>query len=127
MTQQLSERPLASEYHDRRRREARVACDRPLSILRCANDDRSSFEQARLTDCSPHGLGLMLSERLEAGQQILARLEVDHKPALLMYSIRYCIPMQANQFRAGAHFTGFAASKFRGEMNEIVANLTATR
>jgi hypothetical protein len=47
-----------------------------------------------------------------AGQQVLVKLNMGSEPTLVMYTIRYCIPTKANQFRAGARFTGFAASKF---------------
>jgi hypothetical protein len=37
-------------------------------------------------------------------------------PMMLLYTVRYCVPMKTNEFRAGLRFSGYVASKFRGEM-----------
>jgi c-di-GMP-binding flagellar brake protein YcgR len=124
MTQQLNEVVAANNYHDRRRREQRIACEREISLLPCANDDASQFIRARLSDCSAHGLGLVLTDKVEAGQQVLARVDINRQPTLLMYTIRYCIPTKADEFRAGARFSGFAAARFRGEASDVVDSLT---
>ena len=71
-------------------------------------------------------MGLIVSEKIEAGRQILARVDVDRHPTLLMYTIRYCIPMQTDQFRVGARFSGFIASKFRGQLSSVMTSLAAT-
>jgi len=80
--------------------------------------------KARLTDCSLHGLGMMLPERLEAGQQVLVKVEMNRLPMMLMYTVRYCVPMKANEFRAGLRFSGYVASKFRGEMRTVLGVMT---
>ena len=115
---------LGTKFSDRRRGEARVACERTLAILPCSSDDPAHFVRVQATDCSPHGLGLLLPQHVEPGQQILARLEIDRQPTLLMYTVRYCIPMKADQFRTGVRFSGYVAQTYRGEVQSIVAALT---
>ncbi len=127
MTQQLNDVGAAGEYQDRRRAESRINCDRDLSIIPAAEGDTSHFSSARLTDCSAHGIGLILPANIEAGQQIFARVDVDRHPTLLVYTILYCIPMQADRFRAGASFSGYIASKFRAPMSSVVAGLAEDR
>ena len=118
-------------FHDRRRSEPRNLCDRDISIVSCVAaaegiSDAGAVRpmRARLTDCSLHGLGLMLSEPVEAGQQVLAKIEMNRLPMMLMYTVRYCVPMQTDQFRTGLRFSGFVASRFRGEMRTVVGALT---
>jgi hypothetical protein len=114
----------AAPLKDRRRSEPRVVCERPISILACAGADAARFGPAQMTDCSPHGLGLMLAHRVEPGQQVLVKMELAGQLVMLMYTVRYCIPMQPDKFRTGARFTGMQASRFRGEPSAIVATLT---
>jgi hypothetical protein len=132
MSQQMIEAvtdPFAtSEFQDRRRTEPRIMCDREVSVIPCAAssaeaDDPSAGSRpmkARLTDCSLHGLGMMLPERLDAGQQVLVKVEMNRLPMMLLYTMRYCVPMKANEFRGGLRFSGYVASKFRGEMRTVL-------
>jgi c-di-GMP-binding flagellar brake protein YcgR len=115
-----------SEYHDRRRSEPRVMCDREISVIAVASaSDNARPMRARLTDCSRHGLGLMLPQQVEAGQQVMVKVDVDGRATMFLYTIRYCVPMQANEFRAGARFTGYVGSRFRGDLQAVVDRLTA--
>jgi hypothetical protein len=97
-------------------------CDRPISMMSMGTGDEQ-YSTAQLTDCSPRGLGLMAPEQLQAGQQVLIRLKLD-RVVLLVYTIRYCIPMNASQFRTGARFTGYAASSFHGDARSVLTALT---
>jgi hypothetical protein len=110
--------------HDNRRSEPRTRCGRTIQILACAGADR--FLPVELTDCSPHGLGMLSSHELVAGSQFLARVELD-EPMLLIYTVRYCCQMQENQYRVGARFTGYAAAEFRREPRAIVQALAGIR
>src|SRR5687767_2965237 len=90
----VSTDPFATpEFQDRRRTEPRILCDREISIIPCAAAAAAAAAnlapgdatnggnggaadapaprpiKARLTDCSLHGLGMMLPERVDAGQQ----------------------------------------------------------
>ena len=131
--------PFATpDFQDRRRSEPRILCDREISVIPCAGmvpaaDGGGSGSgaadpaaapprpiKARLTDCSLNGLGLMTPERLEAGQQVLVKVEMNRLPMMLMYTVRYCVPMKANEFRAGLRFCGYVASRFRGEMRTVL-------
>jgi len=97
-------------------------CDRPISLMPMGTGDEH-YSTAQLTDCSSHGLGLMVPEQLQAGAQILVRLKLD-RVVLLVYTVRYCIPMNASQFRTGARFTGYVASSFHGDPRSVVTALT---
>jgi hypothetical protein len=131
----------SAEFQDRRRSEPRILCDRELSVIPCAaavppdgggvaaatdgsggNADAVAPRpiKARLTDCSLNGLGMMLPERLDAGQQVLVKVEMNRLPMMLLYTVRYCVPMKANEFRAGLRFSGYVASRFRGEMRTVL-------
>jgi hypothetical protein len=127
-----------SEFQDRRRSEPRILCDREISIVPCAaaaadvaaaaaadaDATANRSMKARLTDCSLHGLGMMLPERVEAGQQVLVKVEMNRLPMMLLYTVRYCVPMKTDEFRAGLRFSGYVASKFRGEMRTVLGALT---
>src|SRR5687768_441033 len=136
MSQHLIEADLfsTSDFQDRRRSEPRILCDREVSIIPCTaaaagaagTGDAAGVRpmKARLTDCSLHGLGVMLPSPVEAGQQVLVKVEMNRLPMMLLYTVRYCVPMKADAFRAGLRFTGFVASKFRGEMRTVLGTLT---
>ena len=109
---------------DHRRSETRILCNRAISLLPLAGEE-GRFLSAQLTDCSPHGLGLMLSEPLPAGGQVLIRLNLN-KLVLLVYTVRYCIPTKIGQYRTGGRFTGYAASSFGGDLDSIVSALSGT-
>ena len=117
----------AAAFNDRRRAEPRVLCERPISLLAAARAESGHFITAELTDCSLHGIGLTMPEEIEAAQQVLVKVDVQGKPALLMYTVRYCIPTRTDRFRAGARFTGMAVGKFRGELAGVVTSLTGAR
>jgi hypothetical protein len=125
MIEAVSDPFSTSEYQDRRRAEPRMMCDREVSVIRCTAgpelNDPPRPMKARLTDCSLHGLGMMLPERIDAGQQVLVKVEMNRLPMMLLYTVRYCVPMKANEFRAGLRFSGYVASKFRGEMRTVLS------
>jgi hypothetical protein len=110
--------------HDNRRAEPRTRCSRTIQILASAGADR--FLPAELTDCSPHGLGMLTSHEVPAGSQFLARVDLD-EPMLLIYTVRYCCQTQENQYRVGARFSGYVATEFRREPRAIVQALAGIR
>jgi hypothetical protein len=115
-----------ADEHDQRRTEQRIACDRPISMMPLGEEnDRDSFLAGQLIDCSPHGLGLTISEPIEPGRQVLVRLKMD-RSVLLVYTIRYCIPVTPTQFRAGARFTDYSASSYQGDRAAIVKALAGS-
>ena len=132
MSQQLTEADpfTPSDYHDRRRSEPRTLCDREVSVVRCtpvgvgngtSSDDAAGRPfKARLTDCSLHGLGMTLPDEVPAGNQLLVKVEMNRLPMMLLYTVRYCVPMAADQYRTGLRFSGYVASKFRGEMRTVL-------
>jgi hypothetical protein len=111
---------------DQRRSESRIPCDRPISMMPLGDDGaRDQFLAGQLIDCSAHGLGMTLTEPIETGKQVLVRLKLD-RSVLLVYSIRYCIPVTPTQFRAGARFTDYSASSYQGDPAAIVKALSGT-
>jgi len=112
------------EYQDRRRTEPRILCNREVSVIPCAvtvvNEPPRAI-RARLTDCSLRGLGMALPEQVESGQQVLVKVEMNRLPMMLLYTVRYCVPMKAKEFRVGLRFSGYVASKFRGEMRTVLS------
>jgi hypothetical protein len=118
-----------SDYQDRRRGEPRILCERDISAVRCAPGERELTPagrpfKVRLTDCSLNGLGMMLPEAVPAGQQLLVKVEMNRLPMMLLYTVRYCVPMAEDQFRAGLRFSGYVASRFRGEMRTVLTAMT---
>ena len=130
MSQQLTEADpyTPSDYHDRRRAEPRMLCEREVSVVRCAVeggvDESGRPFKARVTDCSLSGLGMMLPDEVPAGQQLLVKVEMNRLPMMLLYTVRYCVPMAEEQYRTGLRFTGFVASRFRGEMRTVLGAMT---
>jgi hypothetical protein len=121
-----------SDYHDRRRSEPRILCEREVSAVRCTPSDEVETSpllagrpfRARMTDCSLHGLGMMLPESVPAGQQLLVKVEMNRLPMMLLYTVRYCVPMAEGEFRTGLRFSGYVASRFRGEMRTVLGAMT---
>lgn len=109
---------------DRRRGEPRVLCDnREISLIAAAETDRARPSRVKLTDCSVHGMGVMLPEAIEAGQQVLVKVDVHRQPMMLMYTVRYCVQTTAEEFRAGLRFSGYLASKFQGDMHSVARTI----
>ena len=109
-------------FDDRRRSEPRTLCDREISVMTLEGEGSDRFATAHLTDVSAHGLGMSLSEPVKAGKQLLVRMNLN-KMVLLVYTLKYCIPTSAEKYRAGARFTGYAASTFQDEPQRIVSAL----
>jgi hypothetical protein len=123
----LQQNPSAAEcpneLADGRRSEPRVVCERDLWIFFNVSDS-AEMVKVHLSDASQHGLGLVLPQAIPAGQQVMAKVNVSGKPTMLVYTICYCIPTQSDQFRAGARFSGYAATRFRGEGQALLDGLT---
>ena len=70
------------EFHDKRRTEPRVVCDRSLPLTPFSGDEGQRPVSARLTDCSVHGLGMLLPQR--SLKSLLVRLLLPVKRACRM-------------------------------------------
>ena len=92
--------------HSERRREARVTCDKPISILPCRAGENWGFFVARMFDCSPRGIGIDSETRIPEGDQFMVRAKLD-VVRLLVYSVRRCVA-------AGSRYT------IGAELNRIV-------
>ena len=121
-----AEQQQQNHDQDQRRSESRIPCDRPISMMPLGDDGaRDQFLAGQLIDCSAHGLGMTLTEAIEPGRQVLVRLKLD-RSILLVYTIRYCIPVTPTQFRAGARFTDYSASSYQGDPAAIVKALSGS-
>lgn len=87
-----------------RRREPRAAVDRPIVIISLSARGGMRFHPGRLIDCSPHGLGVLLSRPLPLGDRFMVQSRL-RRSVLLLYTVRNCRRWQ-NGFRVGAEFSG---------------------
>jgi hypothetical protein len=90
---------------DERRREERVACNRPIAVLPFC-DDR--FLYGRFIDCSPHGVGILVPKRLALDEQFMLKLRGE-SITLLIYAVRNCQSLEAD-FRIGGELCGCIGS-----------------
>jgi hypothetical protein len=97
----LSDFDVAPARPDERRREPRVACERPIAVLPYPN---KKFLNGRFVDCSMRGVGLVLTESLPVDERFLLKLRGESL-TLLIYSIRNCRPMD-DRFRIGGELCG---------------------
>jgi hypothetical protein len=114
------------------RREPRYLPQRLVEILPCRGRKDWDFFSAELVDCSANGVGLIVAERLQAGEQFILKLKLA-KWLLLLYTVRYCEPVpgpnssRPHRFRIGAELLGHADATNREEPEAILAALTAER
>jgi hypothetical protein len=99
---------------DPRRREDRVTCHKTVTLLPCVADEVWQFRRALLIDCSPHGIGIVTSSPMQAGQQFLLKLKLD-KLMLVIYTVKHCRASTPRRYQIGAEFHGFVQT---GEMKD---------
>jgi hypothetical protein len=114
-------RGLAPQDFKEQRSEPRTKCTRTIDLLPCTATREWKFLPAELTDCSLHGLGIILGEPLAPEHQFLVKLRVHGGVKLLIYTVHNCIPCDKSKFRIGARFSGFAAQEFDQD-HEAVLN-----
>ena len=78
-----------------KRREARIPCDKEIAILPCASEKDWSFNFVTLSDCSPHGIGLIAEDPMKLGEQFLVKLIVKKLTILIFTVIRIIIKSRA--------------------------------
>src|SRR5436853_7112920 len=76
---------------DPRRQEGRINCYKSITLLPCVAEELWQFKRAWLVDCSPHGVGLIVSAAIQPGQQFLLKLKLD-RLMLVIYTVRHCRP-----------------------------------
>ena len=104
----LSDFDGAPARPDDRRREPRVACERPIAVLPYPN---KKFISGHFVDCSVRGVGLVLKESLPVEERFLLKLRGESL-TLLIYSIRNCRASAGSCAAASARWqtSGIAAS-----------------
>jgi hypothetical protein len=115
---------LASDFKHRRSEQRTPLPARVISIIPCKATKNWAFLQAEVVDCSTRGLGLIVPEELNIGEQFLAKLKLD-RIVLLIYEARHCQQLTRRNYRVGAEFVGLTASRFEGDPASIVAALVA--
>jgi hypothetical protein len=86
---------------DDRRREPRVPCERPISILPY---HEPRFIDGQFVDCSVNGIGVLLRQTLPVDERFLLKLR-GQSVTLLVYVIRNCQPV-GDSFRIGGELCG---------------------
>ena len=101
-----------------------MAVRRTIEVLPCqATSTHWTFIPAELTDCSLHGMGLLLSERMDVGQQFLVKLQAPDRLRLLLYTVQNCVHQDRTRYRIGARFSGFAAQQFDEDLQTVLDGL----
>jgi len=121
---------LPNDFRENRRSESRVAVTRTIEVLPCRATSAAPwrFTTAELTDCSLHGVGLVLSEQMDVGQQFLLKLKLPDRLRLLLYIVQNCVAQDRSRYRSryriGARFSGFAAQEFDEDLQTVLDGLS---
>jgi hypothetical protein len=113
------------------RREVRYAPQRLVDILPCRARNEWNFKPAELIDCSTSGVGLIVDEPLQTGEQFIMKIKLV-KWVLLLYTVRYCVPVEgrgsaqrAGQMRIGAELCGYVDATRHHDPEAVLAALIA--
>lgn len=117
---------VPGDFISNRRAEPRIHVVRTIDILPCRAIGPTAWEfrRAELTDCSLHGLGLLLPDPMDPGEQFLAKLRTRDRLRLLLYTVQSSL-QQGRAYRIGARFSGFAAQEFEEDLQVVVDGLLA--
>jgi hypothetical protein len=105
------------------RAEPRTAIARLIDILPCQATAQWKFISAEITDCSLHGIALILNDPMSVGQQFLVKLRLPSGVRLLLYTVHNCTPMEKAKHRVGARFSGFAAQEMDEDLQKVLEAL----
>src|SRR5687768_2862601 len=111
------------DFRPNRRGEERTALARRLDVLPCAATGDWKFLVTEMTDCSPHGLGILAAEPMAVGAQFLVKLRVGGSVRMLLYTVRNCAPADRARHRIGARFSGLAATELNEDPAEVLRAL----
>lgn len=110
-----------------RRREARFECRKPVELLPCAGGDEGateskwSFLRGDMTDCSVHGIGLIIERQLHSGERFLLKVRIGSFPCVVLYTVRNCRPGGGKGlYRIGAEFSGYLVAPRDTDRQNIV-------
>src|SRR5437763_7218754 len=81
------------------RAEARTP-HRSVLVMPYGENLEFKFESAQLVDCSPHGVGIVLSHPLSVGGYFLLKLQHRGRNLLVLYTVRHSRPDEG-QYRIG--------------------------
>ena len=79
-----------------RRREDRIESCKPIRVFTRLNDERIGY----LSDCSPHGVCVLLRSPLHPGEEFVLKVYLD-QPRLVVYNARSCEPEPDGWYRVG--------------------------
>ena len=113
------------------RREPRYAPQRLVDILPCRARNEWNFKPAELIDCSANGVGLIVDQPLQAGEQFIMKIKLV-KWVLLLYTVRYCVPdehsgasRRPTRLRIGAELSGFVDATRHHDPRAVLEALIA--
>src|SRR5437764_9968870 len=88
-----------------KRREARTP-RRSVLVMPYGENLELNFVSAELTDCSPHGIGIVLNDPLARGAHFLLKLNYRGRTLLVLYEVRHCRAAAGDRYQIGAEYTG---------------------
>jgi hypothetical protein len=112
----------AAEGQDQRK-SPRYPSHRPIKYLPCKAAEEWGFRPARLVDASSQGIGMRTSEAMKANDQFLVKFRAEGV-VMLLYTVRYCRPLDPPDYRIGAQLIGFIGSPHK-DPNWLLDMLTA--
>ena len=117
---------LPNDFRQDARSEPRLAVTRTIEVLPCRATTTPTwrFTTAELSDCSLHGVGLLLSKPMDVGQQFLLKLKAPDRLRLLLYTVQNCVAQDRSRYRIGARFSGFAAQEIDEDLQTILDALS---
>ena len=121
------------DFRTNRRGEERTTLSRRLDVLPCAATGDWKFLETEMTDCSPHGLGILARDPMAVGAQFLVKLRVGGvggvggSVKMLLYTVRNCAPADRARHRIGARFSGLAATELNEDPAKVLEALLDTQ
>lgn len=119
----MPDRSNPQPHPSERRSEPRVPATRLIEVLPCNSVKDWKFLDAELTDCSRHGLGFVLSESMQPGEQFLLKLRHAGQMRLLLYTVNTCAPAGRGRHRIGARFTELVSQRMEEDPQTVVESL----
>ena len=105
-----------------RRRELRERAQGVISVLPCRSGSEIGFQKANLTDRSAHGIAFTSPLQMSAGEQFIARLDLD-QILFLVYTTRNC-RRDAGKWKIGAELFGIVGGT-KDDPNQILKILVS--
>jgi hypothetical protein len=116
--------PGSSASEDRRG-EPRIGCHKKIQVIPAASLSEHRSIQVELVDAAAHGIGIIHSRPMQAGEQFVIRLQFDDGARLLIYTVKHSQWLSLQRYQIGAEFSGFLAVPSRLDAGAILGALLA--